>query len=148
MTLLNYYVITHDVKKLMHIVLNYAHNKIELLYEKNRPRKLVKRPFARNDDFLSYAVHARYGAHFEVSFAYLQHVSVSFVAQPRARKNYSSSRAIHAVARQIKTRKVEKERERRIVWFFDAFTFPLISRRLVIATRLGEKVDIGYNYRR
>lgn len=56
---------------------NYAH-KMTVLYGENKLRKLVKRALGEHDDFLSYAVHARYNAHFEVSFA----------AQPCARKNY------------------------------------------------------------
>lgn len=68
-------------------MLNYAHNKIALL--RKRPRKLVKRTL-RENDFPSYAVHARYGVHFKVSFIYLQRVSISFAAQPCARKNYST----------------------------------------------------------
>lgn len=88
---INYYIIKHvkKRKKLMCRMLNYAHNKMALLYGKNRPRKLVKRAL-RENDFLSYAVHAQYGPHFKISFAYLQRVSISFAARPCARKNYSS----------------------------------------------------------
>lgn len=70
--------------RIMHVI------KLDLLYEKNRLRQLIKRALRENDDFLSYAVHAQYNVHFKVSFVYIQRMSISFATQSCARKNYSS----------------------------------------------------------